>query len=214
LSELMCKLSKTFGSENTDDYWEIEYWHRLFDWDNAAYNLYPGWWSSSPLPFPQLAATHFLNASWAKLFIPARPGYEHSAMRWIIGRHIDIPLTNRWETEIEKIKHELEQYRVENFGDATEFLTVDAKDQTLTSKFKVMGSWTEVLPTDGTHVEVVQSATTAADDVTAKDLEQAQTLRQAAIEEHQKGVGLKQKALDLMQQPVTVAINVDSNGSP
>src|SRR5262249_36072029 len=41
LSELMCKLSKTFGSENTDDYWEIEYWHRLFDWDNAAYNLYP-----------------------------------------------------------------------------------------------------------------------------------------------------------------------------
>ena len=213
LSELMRALVESFGSENTDDYWEVEYWHRLFDWENASYVLYPGWWSGSPLPYPGLPATNFLNASWAKLFIPVQPGYEHSAMRWIIGRRIDLPLNERWETEIDTIKQELEDYREENFGDPQEYLTQVGTGDDVTAKFTVLGRWTDLLPTDGTHVEVVQSMTTAADAITATEFVQAEQMRAAAIEGRQNSANLKQKAGDLLQEPVSVALNIDDTGA-
>lgn len=212
LSELMRRLVDFyFVPEVRDDYWEIEYCHRMFDWEDAAYTLYPGWWTGQPLPYPQLPNTHILNASWARLFVPVRPGYERLAMRWVLSCNLECPLSDATEVEIAEIMQELRQYRKEHFGDSNEELVSSGGRGELTGNFKVMGSWTEVLPTDGTHLEIIQSATTAADDLTATDLKQSQDLKAAAVADSKESLTLKKKATKLMKTEPSVSISVDSN---
>lgn len=163
-SELMRRVVDLyFLPEQRDDYWEIEFWHRVFDWGEAGYSLYPGWWTGQPLPYPQCPDTHFLNASWARLFVPIRPGYERLAMQFILTYDLNLPENAATLAEIESIVKELEEYRLHTFGDAHGALVPVEGSDALTARFKVMGRWTEVLPTDGTHLEIIQSATSAAE---------------------------------------------------
>lgn len=57
--------------------WEIDFWQRVFDWEPASFVAYPSWWSGGDAREPELDPSDFLNASWAKLYIPSEP-----AQRW------------------------------------------------------------------------------------------------------------------------------------
>jgi hypothetical protein len=84
----------------------------------------------------------------------------------------------------------------------------------------VLGKWRELLPTDGTHLEVLQGMTTAADAAVAASAARTVQLDAARIAEQEQDTELKKKAVALAttakdrQLAYNVAISVDGNGSP
>jgi hypothetical protein len=89
---------------------------------------------------------------------------------------------------------------------------LDAPCKEVPEQFVCMASWTELMPTDGTHLEVVQGATTAADDVTKSEIESAEELRDALLESEKRSAKLKDKALDQMTDPATIDVRVGADG--
>ncbi len=71
-----------------------------------------------------------------------------------------------------------------------------------------MAEWTELMPTDGTHVEVVQGITTAADEITKAEIDAAQELRAAQVDSEEETVSLKKKAVDQMSEPAAIRVRV------
>ncbi|MEE3918929.1 hypothetical protein V2I01_12330 [Micromonospora sp. BRA006-A] len=67
--------------------------------------------------------------------------------------------------------------------------------------------WTELMPTDGTHLEVVQGVTTAADAVTAKEISDAEALRRRCSTARCRPTG-RTKAYDQMTEPADVDIRL------
>jgi hypothetical protein len=158
----------------------VEFFHRVFEWEAASYALYPGWWKIDGLPRPDLPATHFLNAAWARLFLTVRPGFERLALRWIVGGAIETELDPDVEDALNEILDEMTEYRVDNFGDPLEAPVADADGLLIDSAVDMM-RWRAEMPTDGTHAEVVQGVTTGADDATAREIDDAARLRDATI---------------------------------
>jgi hypothetical protein len=200
-----------FDAEVRDDSWEVEHWHRVFDFDTGGYSLYPGTWNDTPLPFPERGAADFVNASWARLFLPIRPGFELLALRFIYGGVIDEPLDPDREAQFAQVLDELNQYRVDHFGSEAGTPTVEPQSGALQERFEVVATWTETLPTDGTHVESVLSATMALDTVTEQALSDEGTLREAVIKDHLGDEKLKSKALELFGKAGTTSINVSTD---
>jgi hypothetical protein len=58
---------------------EVSLWHNLFEWDAATFQLFPNWWSGHDATDAQSALTTFLNAQWARIFVPLRSGDEMKA---------------------------------------------------------------------------------------------------------------------------------------
>ena len=77
-------IERNFPASVRDERWEIDYWQRIFDWERASYDAYPSWWSRSSPRDPELDPSDFVNASWAELYLPVRPGLELAALRWIL----------------------------------------------------------------------------------------------------------------------------------
>jgi len=64
------------------------------------------------------------------------------------------------------------------------------------------------MSTDGTHLEVVQGATNAADDITQREIADAAELREALLESEKWSAKLKEQAHDQMTQPATIDVHV------
>lgn len=69
------------------------------------------------------------------------------------------------------------------------------------------------MPTDGTHLEVVQASTMAADEMTLKDAEVASQLREAEVDSQKQDARLKGKAFDQMTEASSIEVRI-STGAP
>ncbi|MFO1204590.1 MAG: hypothetical protein U1E63_02425 [Burkholderiales bacterium] len=165
VSEMVNQIIKqSFPPNVRDEGWEIDLWQKLFDWERASYVAYPGWWADRPLRDPLSDASEFINASWARLYLPVRVGMERLALRWIHGRttrRLDAAV----ETRFDAIEADLKKYRKERFGAELEMMA-PAADGTYQEKYEALATWTDFMPTDGTHLEIVQGMTSAADEIT------------------------------------------------
>ena len=213
VSEMVSQIiEQHFSPGVRDEAWEIEYWQRLFDWERASFVAYPSWWSSGDTRDPSRDPSDFLNASWAKLYLPVRVGMEKLALRWIHGKSVAVPMASSVEARFDEIVDDLRKFRADVLGAVDEVVELDAPCKEAPEKFVCMASWTEVMPTDGTHLEVVQGITSAADDTTKSEIESAEELREALLESEKRSAKLKDTAIDQMTEPATIDVRVGADG--
>jgi hypothetical protein len=205
-----------FPSPFRKDIWEIDFWEDLFDWRNAALRLYPSWWTSRELRNPDGKPTDFLNASWARLYLPIAPAAERAALRWIYERRFSGKATPQVGKLILKIFNELSAYRRANFGtdEELEVTTNGGACPTVSEKYVCLGRWKETLPTDGTHAEVLQAGSSAADEYLREELADADTLRHKQIERIERENALRQKAETQGMGELSTEIDVNLGVEP
>src|SRR5262249_16753019 len=204
-------IKRSFPPNVRDEGWEIDLWQQVFDWQRASYIAYPGWWADAPLRDPTRYPADFVNASWAHLYLPIRVGMERLALRWIHG-HSTNPLDSKIEARFDVIEADLKKYRETHFGDPTEAMEPTA-DGVFAEKFDTIASWHDVMPTDGTHIEVVQAYSNAADDVTLQQSQDAAQLRAAVIASHEQDARLKEQAVGQMSEPASVKVTIAPFGT-
>lgn len=174
-----------------DEEWEVEYWQRLFDWERASVVTYPSWWSSGAARDALSDPSDFMNASWAKLYLPVRVGMEVHALRWIHGKAVARPLSAPIEARFAEIVDDLRKFRADVIGAADEVAELERPCQRAPEPFACLAEWSELMPTDGTHVEVVQGLTSGADAATAAAIEDAGKLRDKAVERMTEAAHIK-----------------------
>ena len=201
-----------FDKAVRDEIWEVEYWQRLFDWERASFVTYPSWWSADPVPDPTLDPSDYINASWAKLYLPVRAGMERAALRWIFGKSVAKPMDATSEKAFDGVIADLEKFRKDNLGSVDEQPVLKSACQEVPDAFMCMGKWYELMPTDGTHCEVVQSTTTAADADTRLEIDDVAALRKALNESEKRTAGIKDKAIEKMTGAAKVDVFVSTNG--
>lgn len=164
-------IATMFPADARDEIAELDLWDQVFDWDLAAARLYSGSWNGDgSLRDPTLPPGDFVNASWARLFLPVRPGFEEVALRWIYLRSRSGQGPACVDELLNKVTTDLRDWRVENLGGPEEVTVTPVLGQAcpdVVQKFVCLGTWVDSLPTDGVHVEVTQSPTTAADEAMA-----------------------------------------------
>lgn len=160
-------LAKMFPPDARDEIAELDLWSQIFDWEHTGLRMYAGTWNNGELREPSLSPHDFLNASWARLFVPIRPDYEEVALRWIYIRSRTGPVPARKQQMFDKVLKSLRDWRVDNLGGPDEVVVgkpaAGAACPPVTQKFICLGTWEESVPSDGLHVEVVQAPTTADD---------------------------------------------------
>jgi hypothetical protein len=198
---------------------QIDFWENLFDWKNAGLRLYPSWWTRRELRDAHQAPDAFVNASWARIYLPIKPGAEETALRWIYERVYTGKASPRVERLIARVLTELQTYRRSSFGtdDELQVTTTAGQDcPTATEKYLCLGHWEETLPTNGTHLEVMQATSSAADDHSRSLLDDAAALRAAQIERAKRENALRQKAEadGLGEISTTIDLNVGNEEPP
>jgi hypothetical protein len=188
-----------------DENWEIDSWRTIFDWSSASFLLYPGWWSDSSMKDYTKDATDFINASWAKLYLPIKIGSELLALRWIFGKSMD-PLDPARESVFNRLVNDLNTFRDTQFGPKETNIVSDGECGNLREKYLCLGRWNDLLPTDGTHIEVIQSTTNACDQHTQKELD-------AVLDSELQNIELKKKISSNIRTPVNINLNLDMNGN-
>lgn len=206
IAEMMNRIvQKHFETGSRDEAWEIDFWQQVFDWEAAGYALYPSWWKlEAGVRDPRREPTHFFNASWAKMYVPVRPGFERQALRWIFGKTVDTPLDPEKEAAFDRLEADLRQYRLQTFGHEEETPPA-GPDGTVQEKVLPLATWTEKLPTDGTHIEVVQSMTTAADPFSRAEMRVARRMQSAVLAEKQREVALLAEQVEAAKQEAAAA---------
>jgi hypothetical protein len=206
IAEMMNRIVQHhFQTESRDEAWEIDFWQQVFDWEAAGYALYPSWWNlQSGVRDPRREPTHFFNASWAKMYIPVRVGFERQALRWIFGKTVDTPQAPETEAAFDRVEADLRQYRLDTFGHPDE-APAPGPDGTVQARVLSLGTWTEKLPTDGTHIEVVQSMSTAADPFSRAEMRAANRMSSALLAEKQREVALLAEQVEAARQEAAAA---------
>lgn len=188
-------IEQAFPRASRDAPWEIDFWERIFDFQHLSVRFYPAWWSHRELRDPDSPATGFLNASWARIFIPVRPDAEAVALRWLLARVPIGTAPKAVEDLIDVLVTQTRAYRLNNFGNEHEVAvdggTIVDGCPTMNSVVRCLGSWEEVIPTDGTHLEVLQATTSAADDQRAAKLVSQNELLAQRAALVAKDVGIK-----------------------
>ncbi|WCN79559.1 hypothetical protein [Micromonospora sp. LH3U1] len=202
-----------FPASVRDEAWEIDFWHRVFDWERASFVSYPGWWSAGDARAPERDPGDFLNASWAKLYLPVRAGMELAALRWIFGKAVATRLAPAVEQQLAAFVDELAAFRTNHLGTGDEMPDLTSECQEVPERVYCLAKWAELMPTDGTHLEVVQGATTAADAVTSKEITDAEALRAALLDGELQTNRLKTKAYDQMTEAADVDIHLGTPGN-
>ena len=216
ISELVSALvAQMFPVASRDECWELDLWQTLFDWDSASYTLYPAWWTSPVLREPTMDPVHFLNASWAKVYIPVRVGSERLALRWILGGVVEQQLDPSVEAVIKAVADDLASFRTQHFGGPTEsHLSRDDTDcPDHDEAFMCLGRWRELVPADGTHVEIVQSATSGQDPISAREAGDAARRTAAETERIEHDAAIKKHILDNLDAQSDVRVRVVSKTS-
>ncbi|WP_218160015.1 hypothetical protein [Streptomyces sp. PAN_FS17] len=204
-------IEQQFPASVRDECWEIDYWQRIFDWERASFTAYPAWWSTGESREPELDPADFINASWARLYLPVRAGMELPALRWIFGKAVATPLDSAIEARFEEFVTELRKFRGAVIGEPDEVPQLPQLPQECAEaaeKVHCLAHWSELMPTDGTHVEVVQGVTTAADQVTGREIEDAEALRAALLAAEEETARLKQRAHDRMTKPADLEVHI------
>lgn len=213
VNEMVSQIVEThFPASVRDEAWEIDFWHRVFDWERASFVTYPGWWSGGDARAPERDPGDFLNASWAKLYLPVRAGMELAALRWIFGKVVATQLAPDVEQALAAFVDELAQYRTDHLGTADEMPALTTECQEVPERVYCLARWTELMPTDGTHLEVVQGATTAADAITAREIADAEALRTALLDGEVQTNRLRTRAYDQMTEAADIDIHLGTPG--
>lgn len=226
VAELMNRvIAHHFPPALRDECWEIDLWQSIFDWDSASFVAFPGWWGAGPMRDWTREPADFMNASWAKLYVPIRIGFERAALRWIYDKVIEQKADAKKETAFDRIVKDLEEFRKKSFDDAREVSILEADDDehvhphtsgeacpVFEEKVICMAHWHEVMPTDGTHIEVLQGMTSAEDPITTVEVDAANKLKSALVASHEQDVELKKKAIGEMSE-VNVSVTIDTDGS-
>jgi hypothetical protein len=175
---------------------EVDFLEDVFDWKNAGLRLYSGWWSGVELRDPSRPADSFVNASWARLYLPIKVGAEAQALRWIYDQVTTGQGSAATETLITTITSDLDTFRKTNFGstDELELGTVTDGCPAITRPYMCLGRWEDFVPTDGTHLEVMQATSSAADDYSRGLLDDSAAVREQQIERGVRENALRQKA--------------------
>ncbi|TXH17715.1 MAG: hypothetical protein E6R00_04130 [Gammaproteobacteria bacterium] len=178
-------ISLLFPPQSRDEGFEVEAWNKIFDFKQAAFQFYPSWWSDRGSRNPSKPADAFENASWLRIFLMIRPGFESQALNLILDRRVFTTSTNPTIAgAIDKTLQEIDSVRRRYFGGPNEIKIISGnpcpKIQTPTL---CLGRWDEWMPTDGTHLEVVQAKTTAMDDVSEQAVADAHSLLGARIDQ-------------------------------
>lgn len=194
-------IDQYFPAGVRDELWEIDYWQRLFDWERASFVAYPSWWSGGDTRNPTVDPSDFINASWAKLYLPIRVGMEHHALRWIFGKSLAVPLSKVEEVKFDEVVNQLNTFRSNVIGSTDEVAQLTEEGQEAPELFRSLATWYELMPTDGTHIEVMLGATSAADAITTKEIEDSSELRKAVLESEKLSNQLKDKAHKEMNKP-------------
>ncbi|MUU73417.1 hypothetical protein [Pseudarthrobacter sp. GA104] len=144
-----------FPANLRDEAHEVNLWRDLFEWDSVSYELYPGWWISPELKRPLEPPDSILNASWARIYLPVTPGAEDLAMRWLYGGRLS-------EKRRQEVVRDIVDFRTKNFGLGEVAYGSESNALKMEQKYMVLAEWDDLMPTDGTHVEILRSSTTAA----------------------------------------------------
>jgi len=203
-------IEQHFPANVRDECWEIDYWQRIFDWERASFVAYPSWWSTSDARDPELDPSDFLNASWAKLYLPVRAGMERAALRWIFGKAVARPLAPPVEKRFDQIIADLRTFRGDTIGEPDELPELKTTCQHTETKVYCLADWDELMPTDGTHLEVIQGLSNAADTVTRQEIADAGLMRKALLRSEEQSARLKEKAYDQMTQPADIEVQIGS----
>jgi hypothetical protein len=206
-------IEREFPPSHRDEVWEIDQWQRMFEWQRATYITYPSWWAGGTTRDPLADPDDFVNASWVKLYLPVRLGHERPALRWIFGKKTDGPLDAQAEAQFDAVIEDLEQYRESTFGSSDEHQPLLQDCQEVEDAFACLAQWEEYLPTDGTHLEVVQGSTSAAAEHLAQELADAQSLRAGILAREHAETEITEKAATLMKGNATVSIQIGPGGS-
>jgi hypothetical protein len=176
-------IATLFPPDQRDEAFEIEMWNKVFDFEAAAFQYYPSWWSNRERRNPNKAPDAFENASWMRVFLIIRPGFELQALSLLIDRRVHTTIQNRAKrAAVQKVLKELEDARNLYFGGRDEIqLSPGTPCPSATRPFICLANWDELLPTDGTHLEVVQAVTTAIDDTSEQSISDAHQLMTARI---------------------------------
>lgn len=137
---------------NIDDGAEVSEWHRIFDWNAMSYQLFPPWWNRETVGI-QSYLTDFLNASWARVFVPINKGKEKDAL----------DLLNKFLVKLSPNGTDL---IVANVKNAQDFFAQQGP--------QVLSDFSEQMPTDGTYCEPLLGGQVACDNYLLKDIEAAQ----------------------------------------
>jgi len=198
LTELLTNVVQShFPPTVRDDFTEIDLWHRVFDLTDAGYSLYASPWSGADPPLPERSAADFLNASWARLYLPVRPGNERAALRLVLGGRLG-PLTVDQEAVITALIEELDAYRTEHYG-TPRGGPVTGDDGNAVEHIDTLLTWDDVMPTDGTHVESVLSASSSLDAASSRALTDEEALRQTGVDARNADRALVDRATQLLQ---------------
>lgn len=214
--ETISAIVQALPADDRDELSEVDFWEDLFDWKNAGLRLYPSWWASRGLRHPQGSPHDFINASCARLFLPVKPGAEAQALRWIYDRKISGKGSTATEKLVSTVTKQIEQYRKESFGDVTELQSGRAQDgcPPITQKFTCLGRWQETIPTDGTHLEVMQATSSAADDYSREQLADADRLRDERVKRTQRGSALLEQVEQEGVSDVQTRIDINLGDGP
>jgi hypothetical protein len=213
-------LDKMFDPDDRDEAAELDLWSQVFDWEHAGLRMYSGTWNVGELREPTLSPHHFLNASWARLFLPIRPDYEEVGLRWIYARTRTGPIPARKQQMIDKALKTLREWRVENLGGPDEVVigtpATGADCPPVTQKYVCLGTWEESVPTDGLHVEVVQAPTTAADETSGSGQTSEDALRAAILAGVEADTDLKTKVTGTIKpnNPSQITVNIEPGPLP
>ena len=154
----------------------LEVWRALFDWDMAAFTLYQGWWNGT-IADPTRSADDFVNAAGARLYLPVRVGLEMAGGQLVLD-------ATKAKVDLDAMVEEITEFRTQHFGDPSEVATTQSPDggcPVVDDHHICLGTWTELLPTEGTHLEVVQASTAATDDASQGVLSDSSGLRKAQV---------------------------------
>jgi hypothetical protein len=86
----------------------LEVWRALFDWDIAAFTLYPGWWAGQ-LADPTRPEDDFVNATGARLYLPIRIGLETAGGELVLD-------AIKAKVDLKALIKEITAYRAKHFG--------------------------------------------------------------------------------------------------
>jgi hypothetical protein len=130
-----------------------------------------------------------------------RPGLELAALRWIYGKSVATLLPDNIESRFQALVDEIRTFRGDVLAEPDELPTLEKPCQDTPERVYSMASWTEVMPTDGTHLEVVQGITSATDQITSPEIDDAAAMRKALLAGEQQAAKLKDRAYEQMTEP-------------
>jgi hypothetical protein len=115
-------------------------------------------------------------------YIPARIGLELPALRWMFGGVVENKLDPLVEQSLAAVVNDLEAFRRARFAgpSETEARTAENGCPEYGERIICLGRWEELMPGDGTHLEIVQGASSGQDAISGR--ESAELARRAAAE--------------------------------